>query len=442
MRESSLLPVFGNGEFRAVWSAEFGSQLGDQLARVAVAVLVFDRTSSATAAAVTYALTFVPSVLGGLTLSWLADRFRRRTVMVVADLVRAVLVALMALPGLPLPALAALLVLVVVLRAPHSAAQGAVLPQILGERYEQGLVIRQVTNQVAQVAGFAIGGMLVALLRPAGALLADAATFAVSALLVRFGTAARDRPEPPAGADVAARAAFAHVAAGARAIAGDPARRALVLMALVVGCYVLPEALAVPYAAQVGAGSTEVGLLMAAGPLGGVLGAWMFVRFVALEARERLLGMLAVLAACPLLPVALAPPVPLALACWGLSGAFVTAYVLQGQASFVRRTRDAQRGQAIGLASTAMIAAQGLAIVLGGVLADSATPAIAVSAGGAAGLCAASAVALAWARALSREQNPGGDGGVMDRSPCVVVPAADATPMRDRCPPDTGGGDH
>lgn len=400
MRQGSLLPVFGNGEFRSVWGAEFLSLLGDQLARVAVAVLVFDRTSSATAATVTYALTFVPSVLGGLTLSWLADRFRRRTVMVVADVVRAALLVLMALPGLPLPVLAALLVVVVVLRAPHSAAQGAVLPQILGERYEQGLVVRQLTSQVAQVGGFAVGGLLVALLNPSGALLLDAVTFVVSALLVRFGTAARERPARPDGVERApAGAAIAHVTAGLRTIVGDPQRRALVLMALVVGCYVLPEAMSVPYAAQLGAGSVEVGLLMAAGPLGGALGAWAFVRFVPLAARERLLGVLAVLAALPLLPVFVAPPVPVALLCWAASGAFATAYVLQGQASFVRRTPDAERGQAIGLASTAMIATQGLAIVLGGVLADATAPSVAVTAGGVAGLVCAAAVAVAWARA-------------------------------------------
>lgn len=418
MGDGSLLPVFGNGEFRSVWAAEALSLLGDQLARVAVAVLVYDRTSSATAATVTYALTFVPSVLGGITLSWLADRFRRRTVMVVADVVRAVLLVLMALPGLPLPLLCALLVLVVVLRAPHSAAQGAVLPQILGERFEQGLVVRQITNQTAQVGGFAVGGVLVAALAPSGALLLDAVTFVVSALLVRFGTAARARPERPAGvAHRGARAAWHHVAAGTRSIASDPARRTLVLMALVVGCYVLPEALAVPYAAQVGAGPTEVGLLMAAGPLGGAVGAWAFVRFLPLATRERLLGVLAVLAALPLLPMVYAPPLPVVLACWTVSGAFATAYVLQGQASFVRRTPDAERGQAIGMASSALIAAQGLGIVLGGIVADASVPSVAVAAGGAVGFVAAAAAAFAWAGAR-RPRTTGG------RDPVREVDAA------------------
>src|SRR5947207_11318190 len=53
------------GEFRSLWSAEGVSILGDQLARVALAILVFERTSSALLTALTYALTFVPAVLGG-----------------------------------------------------------------------------------------------------------------------------------------------------------------------------------------------------------------------------------------------------------------------------------------------------------------------------------------------------------------------------------------
>ncbi|MGI5129449.1 MFS transporter [Pseudonocardia sp. CA-107938] len=396
MRQSTFAPVLRNGEFRALWTAEFGSLVGDQLARVAVAVLVFQRTSSATAATATYALSIVPSVLGGVLLSWTADRYPRRTVMVVADLVRALLVAVMAVPGLPVPLIATLLVLVVVLRAPHTAAQGAVLPQVLGESYEQGLVLRQISSQIAQVGGFAVGGLAVALLQPAGALLIDVATFVVSAVLVRFGTAARARPD--GHRRPAAVRAVTYVLAGARAIAADPARRTLVLMATICGSYVVPEAIAVPYAAQVGAGPTEVGLLMAAGPLGGVVGAWAFVRFVPLAARERQVGVVAVLAAVPMLPVLAAPPVPLALGCWAVSGAFATAYLLQGQASFVRRTPDAERGQALGVASSAMIASQGIAIVLAGILADAATPAVAVAVAGALGFVAAAVVAVVWHR--------------------------------------------
>src|SRR5690349_7781515 len=107
-RGSSFREVLGIREFRALWAAELLSVLGDQLARVALAVLVFQRTSSAALTALTYALTFAPAVLGGALLSGLADRYPRRFVLVTTDVARALLAGAMAIPVLPLPVLCAL----------------------------------------------------------------------------------------------------------------------------------------------------------------------------------------------------------------------------------------------------------------------------------------------------------------------------------------------
>src|SRR5690348_13785674 len=93
--------VFAVGEFRALWAAEALSQAGDQLARVALAVLVYQRTNSAALTGLTYALTLAPAFLGGIFLSGLADRFPRREVMIVSDVLRAVLIGLVAVPGMP-----------------------------------------------------------------------------------------------------------------------------------------------------------------------------------------------------------------------------------------------------------------------------------------------------------------------------------------------------
>ncbi len=46
--------VFAVGEFRALWAAQLLSVIGDQLARVALTVLVYDRTRSALLAAITF----------------------------------------------------------------------------------------------------------------------------------------------------------------------------------------------------------------------------------------------------------------------------------------------------------------------------------------------------------------------------------------------------
>ena len=100
-------------EFRVLWLADAQSMAGDQLARVALSVLVFERTSSEVLTALAYALTFLPALIGGALLSGLADRMPRRRVMIAGDLVRAVLLATMAVPALPIWLVCTLLVFVV-----------------------------------------------------------------------------------------------------------------------------------------------------------------------------------------------------------------------------------------------------------------------------------------------------------------------------------------
>jgi MFS family permease len=268
MAGSGLGAVFRVPEFRVLWAAELFSIAGDQLARVALAVLVYGRTGSSVWAAVAYALTFLPALLGGVLLSGLADRYRRREVMIVSDVARAVLVAVMAIPDLPLWALCTALVAVVLLGSPHTAAQGALYPEVLrGELYERGLAVRQITSQTAQLVGFATGGLLVAAVSPAVALLGNAVSFALSAVVLRIGVSDRPAPVPAHGSEQAI-GGFCGIAAGLVEIATDRRRRALVLLAWLVGWYVVPEALAAPYADHLGAGPAVVGLLMAADPLG------------------------------------------------------------------------------------------------------------------------------------------------------------------------------
>src|SRR6266513_2983187 len=98
--------VFAVAEFRALWAAQLLSVIGDQLARVALSVLVYDRTRSALLAAVTFVASIVPTFIGGITLAWLADRHPRRGVMIACDLIRCALVLVRAIPGVPLAGLA------------------------------------------------------------------------------------------------------------------------------------------------------------------------------------------------------------------------------------------------------------------------------------------------------------------------------------------------
>lgn len=108
-RARSYRAVFAIREFRALWWAQVVSYLGDQIAQVAIAVLVYTKTGSPELTALAYALTYLPPILGGPLLSGLMDPFPRRQVMITLDLVRGGLVELMALPSVPLTGTCALL---------------------------------------------------------------------------------------------------------------------------------------------------------------------------------------------------------------------------------------------------------------------------------------------------------------------------------------------
>ena len=197
---SSYREVFAIGEFRALWSAQVLSFVGDQFAQVAIAILVYGRTHSPFLTALAYALTYLPPIAGGPLLSGLADLFPRRRVMIVCDLLRIGTVGLMAVPGLRFTALCALLFCTVLTGVPFSSARAALMPDVLpGDKFVLGSAIGNITFQASQILGFVAGAAVVAVLDPHKTLAIDAATFAVSALIVLAGVRSRPAPARPAG---------------------------------------------------------------------------------------------------------------------------------------------------------------------------------------------------------------------------------------------------
>ncbi|MEU6999872.1 MFS transporter [Nonomuraea sp. NPDC046570] len=389
--------VIANKEFRALWCGQGFSLIGDQLAQVALAVLVYSRTQSALATAAVYALTYLPTIVGGPLLAGLADRFARRRVMIVCDLLRALLVALMAVPGMPFTVLCVLVFFVVLLSAPFSAARAALLPEILeGDRYVAGTALQNMTNQAIQMLGFAAGGAMIATMGPYRALALDAATFLASALILVSGVRQHDASTHSDGSKPSM---WAMTKAGAVLVFGDRKLRTLVMFSWLCCFYVLPEGLAAPYAAELADGTIPVevitGLLMAAMPTGTVLGAFVFGRFVSASGRLRMMGWMAMLSCAPLIVCVLRPPLAVVLTLWVLSG-IGGAYQLAANAAFVQCIPAERRGQAFGLVYSGLMAAQGIGILVGGFAAEKLGPEPVVALSGITGVTAAAVLAMVW----------------------------------------------
>ncbi|HET7246235.1 MAG TPA: MFS transporter [Streptosporangiaceae bacterium] len=393
--KATFTAVFAVTEFRALWLAQVLSVAGDQLARVALTLLVYVRTGSALLAAVTFAASVVPAFIGGITLSGLADRFPRRRVMIVCDLTRVVLVAVMAISGIPIAVLVVLLFVVTLIGAPFLSARAALVPDLLtGDLYVLGTAVTLTTLQFAQVLGFAVGGAVVGFFGVPVSLLIDAATFALSALItfvwvrswpaVQAITDRETQAEPDAGGGLLA---------GLRLVFTSPALRIPMLLGWLAAFYNIPEGVSAPLAKVLGGGAVAVGFILAAPAFGATVGAVTFSRFVAPARRERWMCPLAVAACGVLILFVFRPPLPIALMVLAVSGLF-DCYQLAANASFVAATPARQRSQAFGIAQGGMSLGQGVAMVVAGAAAEHFAPYFVIAASGAVGVVAAIAIAF------------------------------------------------
>jgi predicted MFS family arabinose efflux permease len=377
-----FVDVLRNRTFLSLYVAETQSTVGDQLARVALSVLVFERTGSPATTAAAYALSFLPAIAGGALLGGLADRHSRKVVIVCCDLIRGCLIAAMAIPGMPIDGQLAALALAVFLAPLFTSAEVSMIATALdADGYRVATGLRMITGQIAQAAGFAVGGVVVAAVHPRAALALDAATFVASAMIVGVLV----RPERSTlDADRPRLRNRAHVSATVQAIRRDGRLQQLIALCLLAGLFVVPEGLAVPYAQEIGGTTLGVGVLMAAIPFGSVVGAYAVLRLISPGRRGSVVGPMAVLTGVPLVLCSMHPPMVWSIVLWVLSGVFA-AYQLDVLTSIVQRLPPERRASGVGLIGSGLLCAQGLGVVAFGVLAVRVTPGVAIGVAGALG---------------------------------------------------------
>jgi MFS family permease len=403
-------------EFRPLLGSYLLSTIGDELARVALTVLVYQRTDSALLSAVTFAISYLPWLLGGPVLAALADRYPRHRVLISSDVARAVLVALMAVPHTPLALLLALLLAVSLCSPPFEAARSALMADVLpGDRYAVATSLTGVTAQVSQLVGFLLGGALLVAASPAVALLVDAATFAVSAVWLTLGLQRRPAPVPETP-DETTRSIWQDTGSGMRLVASIPRLRAIVGLLWVSALFVnAPEGVATPLALQLDGTTAAAGLLLAANPAGTAIGGLVLGRLCPPQLRDRLLTPLLALSLAGVLLAGLVPLVlDRGLAAYGLVVALFFVAGVGGacniplNVAFVQAVPSAYRGRAFGVAVAGLSGAQGLGTVLAGAGAELVRPTTVVALAGGVGLVAVVGPLLA----LRRSPPPAGAGDV------------------------------
>jgi MFS family permease len=371
---------------------------GDQLARIALTVLVYERTASALLAAVTFVASIIPLFVGGLVLGGLADRFPRRTIMITCDLLRCALVLLMVVSGVPVAALVALLFTVTLISAPFMAARSALAADVLdGERYVLGQTAMLTSSQFMQVLGFGAGGAVAGFLGARPSLVIDAATYALSAVIVRIWVRHRGLPREDAAGSTADTVPDGGFWDAVRVVFGTRALRLPMFFGWLAAFYNAPEGVAAPLAAGMGGGAATVGIILAAQVLGETFGMLIFGRLVPPAVRRRWMGPLAV-ASCAVLTVfAAGPGLGPAVLVLAASGAF-GGYQPAASAAFVSAVPNRMRGAAYGIAQGGMSLGQGVLMIVAGAVAGIQPPAGIIAVIGVIGAVCAVLVAVSWSR--------------------------------------------
>ncbi|WP_431772489.1 MFS transporter [Streptomyces cucumeris] len=392
VRFLDIRPLRSSESFRDLWIGTSVSQLGGQIANVAVLAQVWDLTGNPVATGVIGLATGLPMVLFGLIGGTLADTLDRRAV------VRATTAGqLLTSAGMCAQALAesrnVLLLLVLVAMGTSCSALGAparrtfpvrLLP---GDQVAAGLALTNVSFQAAMLAGPAMAGLIIARWDFPAAYATQAVAMAVSMLAVIRLPAMR-----PEGADAAGgrrrpeRGGWLIVLRRPTLWGSMATDLSATLLAMPIALFPLVNEI------RFGGDPQTLGLFLSAVAVGGITAGllsgtvtrWRRGGLVQLAAA----GVWGLALAC----FGLAGPLWLALGCLAVAGAADTLSVITRSALVQLETPDAYRGRVSSVEHVIGVAGPELGNFRGGLLASATSASFSLVFGGLSAILAIAAV--------------------------------------------------
>ncbi|MEV6845007.1 MFS transporter [Actinoplanes sp. NPDC051411] len=325
-----------NRDFRLLWIGQGLSGLGAEVSSVAYPLLVLATTGSPSRAGLVALVANAPFVVLQLPAGAYVDRWNRRAVMLAADIGRALALGSIAVAlALGRLTFAHLLIVAAVegsLFVLFRLAEGAALRQVVpASRLPSAIALNQARGYGATLAGQPVGGWLFGV-APLFPFAADAVSYLAS--LVTVAAIRTPLPAPPPTAE---RHLAREIAEGVRAAWQNRFLRTTALLTtgsdfVINGLFLVFVVIATRH----GASSTGVGLMLALGGAGGMLGAVAapaLARRIRSARSVRLVVAGSVWSGVPLIalasltsqPVRLGLLLGLVLAVWPLYNAVVTA---------------------------------------------------------------------------------------------------------------------
>jgi MFS family permease len=317
----SFAASLSHRDFRYLLFAFAISKTGDWLYGVALLVYVFNKTHSPGWVAAAAILRLLPMFIFGTLGGVIADRYERRQVMIVSDLIRAALMfALTLLVGLSGSVVVALGLAIVSAAAstPYAPAMGAITPALLREEdLAAANASMSVVENLAITLGPALGGVLLYLGSTWIAFAINGATFLASAVLVSLVKERSQASQESQQASIIER-----TVEGFRAVTESSDAATLMSCVFVATALYGQETVLLILVSKhlLGTGSAGAGFLFAATGLGGLLGAGLTNRLAHDSKPGRWLALSMCLSGAALIAVSFVHAAPLAYGLMTLDG--------------------------------------------------------------------------------------------------------------------------
>ena len=291
--------LWNHGDFVRLWFGKSISQFGTQISLVAIPLYaVLALNASPLEMGILAAAAGIPRLLLGFIAGAWVDRLRRKPILLITDVLRAATVATIPLSVLfgveSLTLLIAVQLVMGVLTSFFQAAWVPFVPSLVGRKHLPSANSKMVaSSSVAQVAGPSLSGAMIGVLGAPFTFTLDAATYLWSALFIW-----RIRHQEPLPVSTGPRRSLRwEIGEGLSVLVRSPILRALTgsNATIVLAGHLFLAIYPLFMLEKLGLSATGVGLVYAAGGIGGLLGSIVTPRIITLVGTGRTIVWSAVL---------------------------------------------------------------------------------------------------------------------------------------------------
>lgn len=372
-----MITVLRNRNFCLLWSGGLISMIGTWMLLAALPFYVYEVTGSALATSGLLMAYLAPGVLFGSVAGVFVDRWDRKRVLVIGNLIQAVIIPLLLL----VDAYGWIWLIYVVAFAEStvsfflSPAENALLPTLVDEEYlVSANSLNAMNDNVARIIGAALGGVLLGLIGFANVVIFDSLSYAIAAILIFFVVAPKAKAAIEEAAPKVSRwlQVWHEWISGLRLVAEDTILRNLfiVLGIALFGDAILSALLAVFAQDVAGMSATEYGWILTARGIGGIVGAVVIAQIgPKLSNSLMIAGGLAV-SGLAILAMVTMPTLAVVVGLMVLGGPAFMGWMISAQTVLQQSTDESFRGRIFGAYGTTSTVLMFVGAGLAGFMAD------------------------------------------------------------------------